>query len=418
MATEITMPALAPSMTEGTLSRWIKKLGDEIKVGDVIAEIETDKALVELEATHSGVLTEILVKDGASNVKVDSVIAILMRPGESAGAPVSDAALSAAPQAAMPVVTSPLAVAFIEAIKERAPSGESRLMASPLAKRLANEHGLDLASIKGTGPNGRIVRADVDAALRTAPGNVKQPDSPSVLFSAPIPVPQSNYQEIPHSSMRRVIAQRLTEAKRDIPHFYLTVDCDVDALLVLRQQMNQVLPDDGKISVNDFIVKAVAATLKKVPAANASWTETAVRQYHTIDICVAVSTPGGLITPVVRTADQKSLGTVSTEIRTLAERARQGRLQPQEFQGGGFTISNLGMYGIREFAAIINPPQACILAVGAAEPRPVVKNGAVVAATVMTCTLSADHRVVDGSVGAEFMSAFKALIEKPYAILI
>lgn len=281
-----------------------------------------------------------------------------------------------------------------------------RLFASPLAKRIANEKGIDLKLIKGTGPNGRIVRADVEKA-GIAPA--------ASMVAAPAPTGEA-YTAIPNTNMRKVIARRLSESKQTVPHFYLTVDCELDDLIALRHKLNEL--DEVKISVNDFIIRAVALALKKIPEANASWTNEAILQYAHADISVAVSTPTGLITPIVRAAETKSLATIATETKDLIARARDGKLKPEEFQGGGFSISNLGMYGVKDFAAIINPPQACILAVGAGEQRPVVKHGELAIATVMSCTLSVDHRAVDGAVGAKFLSAFKRLIEKPYALVV
>ncbi|THF61055.1 pyruvate dehydrogenase complex dihydrolipoamide acetyltransferase, partial [Pseudothauera nasutitermitis] len=295
----------------------------------------------------------------------------------------------------------------------------ARIFASPLARRLALANGLDLAAIGGSGPRGRIVKRDIDTALaaeaRAEPA-AAAPSSASAVEAVPPTAAEAGYELVPHTSMRRVIAQRLSESKQQVPHFYLSVDCRLDALLALRQQLNGAL-EGVKLSVNDFVVKAVAAALKRVPAANASWGADGIRRYREIDVAVAVATPGGLITPVLRQAGAKSIGTISAEVKDLAERARQGKLRPDEYQGGGFTLSNLGMYGVDSFAAIINPPQACILAVGAARKRPVVEGDAIVPATVMNCTLSVDHRVVDGAVGAEFLAAFKGLLENPFGLL-
>ena len=285
-----------------------------------------------------------------------------------------------------------------------------RIFASPLARRLAGSAGLALETVAGSGPHGRIVKADVEAAIKAAP--VAAPRKPVASGSF-----EPAYEEIPNSSMRKVIARRLTEAKRDVPHFYLTVDCEIDSLLHARSELN-ALSDAHKLSVNDFVVRAVALALRKVPAANAAWGEEAIRRYLDVDISVAVATPAGLITPVVRHADKKGLAEISAEIKALAAKARDGKLKPEEYQGGGFTISNLGMYGVKSFSAIINPPQGCILAVGAGEQRPVVKDGVLAVATQMSCTLSVDHRVVDGAVGAEFLAAFKALIQSPLAMLL
>ena len=405
MAIEIRMPALAPSNDEMTLVRWTRKVGDAVKTGEVIAEVETDKALVDVESTGEGIIGKLYVNDGAK-VRVDAVIAVLVKPGEavpqdvaaSPGAPAAQPRPALAPAAAAPAASSSAPVV--------APGG--RVFASPLARRLAAQAALDLSALRGSGPNGRIVRRDVDAAVQAGP--VATP------VRAASPVSAAAYEDIPHSAMRRTIAQRLSESKATVPHFYLTVDCEIDALLDLRRKVNEALPE-GKISVNDFIIKAVARAMAQVPAANASWTETAIRRYRRVDISVAVATPNGLITPIVFDVASKSLNTVSAEVKALAERAKAGRLQPREYQGGSFSISNLGMYGIREFSAIINPPQACILAVGAAEQRPVVRDGQLAVATLMSCTLSADHRVVDGAVGAEFLAAFKAAIQSPHALL-
>ncbi len=398
MPIEILMPAVAPSMTEGNIVRWAKKEGETVKPGEVLLELETDKAVVEVEAQHAGVLGRILVPEGTNGVKVDTPIALLAVNGEDprslaagtrAAAPPAPAA-AAAPAAAPAAVPTP------------APPG-GRIFASPLARRIAKELDVDLARIRGSGPNGRVLKADVLAAARAG--------------AAPAAALAAAFEDIPHTNTRRIIAQRLAEAKRSVPHFYLSIDCEVDALLSARRQANEFI-EGAKLSVNDFVIKAVALALRKVPAANAAWTDTAIRRYRDVDISVAVATPKGLVTPVVRVADQKSVGRISAEMKELSARAQQGRVRPDEYQGGGFTISNLGMYGIREFAAIINPPQACILAVGAAEQRPVVRAGALAVATLMTCTLSVDHRAVDGALGAEFLAAFKKLIESPVALLL
>jgi pyruvate dehydrogenase E2 component (dihydrolipoamide acetyltransferase) len=419
MITDITLPALAPSMLEGTLARWLKKPGETVEAGEQIAEIETDKALVELEAAVGGVLTEILVAQGTANVKVDTVIARVRASGAAAPdtapaapAPASAAlAAPAAPAAVAPIATRPAGAPAKPALRAEM----ARVVASPIARRLAGGHGIDLSALKGTGPNGRIVRADVEMVMqrnaRDEPATAASPPAAAVPAGAA-------YDEIPHTSMRRVIAQRLSESKREVPHFYLKAECQVDALLALRKQVNEDQPDGAKISVNDLIVKAVGHALRRVPDANASWTENAIRRWHSVDISVAVATPGGLITPVVREVDRKSLGVVASEIRSLAQRARDGRLRPEEYQGGGFTISNLGMYGVSEFSAIINPPQACILAVGAAQQQPVVCEGELAVATVLRLTLSVDHRVVDGAVGAQFLAALKSALEKPWAMLV
>lgn len=418
MATEIIMPSVSTSMSEGTLARWLKKDGDAVAKGEVIAEIETDKAILEVEAEAEGIFKS-FVPDGAT-IKVGDPMGALLAPGETLSAAQPAAASPAAVVAEEKVAVAAEALAAQSPGHAPAAHDGTRIFASPLARSLALLHGLDLVTVSGSGPQGRIVKRDIEAArsaqkpaasplVAEAPARPPQPATPQAAGTA--------YEFVPHSSMRRVIAQRLSESKQQVPHFYLTVDCRLDKLLALRQQVNGSLPD-VKVSVNDFVVKAVAAAMKRVSATNASWSDEGVRRYRDIDISVAVATPNGLITPVVRQADAKSVGIISAEVKDLAERARQGKLKPDEYQGGGFTISNLGMYGVRDFAAIINPPQACILAVGAAEKRPVVEDGAIVPATVMTCTLSVDHRVVDGAVGAEFLAAFKALLETPLGLLV
>jgi len=432
MPIQILMPALSPTMTEGTLAKWLKGEGDAVESGDIIAEIETDKATMEIEAVDEGVLAKIMIAEGAEGVPVNTVIAVLLEEGEDASAlEAMDTAPAPAPQTAAAPTPQPAAAAPAPqpAQQPAAPatvaSGE-RIFASPLARRMAEQAGLDLASLAGSGPNGRIVKRDIEAAITggvptSAPASAAAPAAAYVPATAPAPQPGAAYTEVASTTMRKVIAQRLTEAKRDIPHFYLTVDCEVDALLAMRKDLNARTPEgEGayKLSVNDFVVRAVALALRQVPAANATWTDAAVLLYSAIDVAVAVATPGGLITPVVRGADNKGLAAISNEIKSLAERARDGKLAPEEYQGGGFTISNLGMYGVKDFSAIINPPQSCILAVGAGEQRPVVHDGALAIATVMTCTLSVDHRSVDGAVGAEFLAAYKRLIEEPLMMLL
>jgi pyruvate dehydrogenase E2 component (dihydrolipoamide acetyltransferase) len=407
------MPAVAPSMTEGNIVRWAKKQGDTVRQGEILLELETDKAVVEVEAQQDGVLGAILVPEGTNGVKVDTVIALLAAKGED---PATLAVAAGAPKAAAPAASSTPGAAASPAAPAQAPVAPKtggRIFASPLARRIATDLNVDLARVSGSGPNGRVLKADVEAASRAgaaAPAGALA-FAPSVAPSGPA------YEDIPHSNTRRVIAQRLSEAKRSVPHFYLTIDCDVDALLSARKQANDMI-EDLKLSVNDLIIKAVAMALRKIPAANAAWTENAIRRFRDVDVAVAVAAPSGLITPVVRNADAKSLRQISAEMKELAARARASRLRPDEYQGGGFTISNLGMYGIREFAAIINPPQACILAVGASERRPVVRDGALAVATMMTCTLSVDHRAVDGALGAEFLAAFKKLVESPVALFV
>ncbi len=466
MPITLLMPALSPTMTEGTLARWLKKEGDPVKSGDVLAEIETDKATMEMEAVDEGTLGRILVPEGTAGVAVNTPIALLLEDGEDAAALDAAAPAKAKDDGFDPQVLSRLRAmvgddedevapasapakakeadgfdpqvlsrlrAMVDDDAPATPDKGERIFASPLARRIADQKGLDLAAIAGSGPHGRIVKADVEAANVTAPTAVATaPARPMNVSSsvgdhldarlAEAALARANPFEPAFvaeklSSMRRTIASRLTESKTTIPHFYLSADCRIDALLKVRADLNE-RPGGHKLSVNDFVVRAVALALQKVPAANAAWGETVVRRYTDVDISVAVATDGGLITPVVRHADQKGLAVISAEIKALAAKAREGKLRPEEYQGGGFTISNLGMYGIKEFSAIINPPQACILAVGAGEQRPVVKDGALAIATVMTCTLSVDHRVVDGAVGAEFMAAFKGLIEDPLSMLL
>ncbi|MDO8606435.1 MAG: pyruvate dehydrogenase complex dihydrolipoamide acetyltransferase [Phaeospirillum sp.] len=419
MPVQILMPALSPTMTEGNLAKWLKNEGDAVKSGDIICEIETDKATMEFEAADEGVLGKILVPGGTSGVKVNQIIAVLLLDGEDASALMAASAAAPAPAAAVATVPA--------AIPSAAPAGHAlagdRVFASPLAKRIARDGNLDLKTVKGSGPHGRIVKADVEAAIASGP--VKAVPVTATPAAAPKPVPtpvaaspfEPAFEEVPNTSMRKIIARRLTEAKSTIPHFYLSIDCELDALLKVRAELNG-RSDAYKLSVNDFVVRAVALALKKVPAANASWGEDAIKRYTDVDISVAVATPTGLITPIVHHADHKGLAQISNEMKALAVKARDGKLKPEEFQGGGFTISNLGMFGVKDFAAIINPPQGCILAVGAGEQRPVVKAGALAVATVMTVTLSVDHRVVDGAVGAGFLAAFKALIEDPLSMLL
>ena len=418
MAIEILMPALSPTMTEGALARWLKAEGEPVRSGDVLAEIETDKATMEMEAADDGILGRILVPGGTQGVKVNQPIALLLEEGEDASA------LEKAPTAKPhPPAPSPAGRGGDGAPSSPLPAGEGRggeaptdrIFASPLARRLAKESSLDLTAIRGSGPHGRIVKVDVERARQAPRPETPKPAPTEARLTLPSVGPA--YTEVANSTMRKTIARRLSEAKREVPHFYLTIDCGIDALLALRADLN-AKSDQYKLSVNDFVVRAAALALRKVPAANASWGEAATRLFSEVDISVAVATPNGLITPVIHDADHKGLAAISSEMKELAKRARDGKLKPEEYQGGGFSISNLGMYGIREFAAIINPPQGCILAVGAGEQRPVVKDGALAIATVMTCTLSVDHRVVDGAVGAEFLAAFKKLVEDPLTMLL
>ncbi len=428
MPITITMPALSPTMTEGNLSRWLKKEGEKVAPGDVIAEIETDKATMEVEATEEGVLAKILVPEGSEGVPVNTPIAMLLEEGEDASAleAVTAAAAPAPAPTPAPTVEAPATAPAPEAASRSpapaappapsAPATEGeRIFASPLARRMAARAGIDLRGIRGSGPHGRIVKADIERILAGAEAAVPAAEKAPAAQPAP---PAAACEEIPLSTMRKVIARRLTEAKRDIPHFYLTIDCALDALLDMRKRLNERPGAEYKLSVNDFVIKAAALAIREVPDVNASWGGDRLYRYRDIDISVAVAVPGGLITPVVRKADQKGLATISAEMKDMAARAREGKLLPEEYQGGGFSISNLGMYGIREFAAVINPPQACILAVGAGEKRPVVRDGALAVATMMTVTLSVDHRVVDGALGARFLQAFKTLVEDPLALLL
>ena len=442
MPINILMPALSPTMTEGTLAKWHVKEGDDVTSGDVVAEIETDKATMEVEAVEEGTVGKLLIAEGTEGVAVNTPIAVLLEEGEDAGAiaappppaaapvpaPAAAAGNGSAPAAApaaQPAAPVPLAAA--------AGNGANRTFASPLARRMAEQAGLDLGSLTGSGPHGRIIKVDIEAAL--AGGVPAAPPAAAPTGNALVPAPAAapaasgpsakdladllgmTYEAVPNSNMRKTIARRLGEAKQTIPHFYLSIDCELDNLLAVRKELNA--RDEGfKLSVNDFVIRASALALKAVPAANASWTDAEILLYDHADVSVAVATPNGLITPVIKQAEGKGLAQISNEMKDLAGRAREGKLKPEEYQGGTFSVSNLGMYGITEFAAIINPPQGCILAVGAGQQRPVVKDGALAVATVMTCTLSVDHRVVDGAVGAEFLAAFKKLIEDPLAMLL
>ncbi|MGE8658312.1 MAG: pyruvate dehydrogenase complex dihydrolipoamide acetyltransferase [Achromobacter sp.] len=426
MAHLIKLPSVAADADAGTLHQWLKQEGDTVAVGEALAEIETEKAIVEINAEQAGVLGRIVVQAGPASVPINTVIGVLLAPGEDAAAidqalaeNGTQAAKPAAPAATAQAATAPAAGATANAASTAAPVAAAsaarttatdapapgtRRFASPLARRLAAQWHVNLLDVQGTGPHGRIVRRDVEAARDRAPA------------VAP-PTQRAAARRVPHSGMRRAIARRLTESKQQVPHFTLTVDCRMDALLALRAQANQ--GGAVKLSVNDFIVRAAALALREVPEVNASWHDDAIEFHAGADICVAVATDGGLVTPIVRDADVKPLSAIASEIVELAGRAKVNRLKPEEFTGGSLTVSNLGMYGIKQFAAIINPPQAAILAVGAAERRPVVDDsGEIKAATVMTVTLSADHRVVDGAVGARWLAALRALIENPVRILL
>ena len=446
MPINITMPALSPTMEEGNLAKWLVKEGDAVAPGDIIAEIETDKATMEVEAVDEGTVAKILVPEGTEAVKVNALIAVLAGDGEdaaeaaktagqsggdngAASAPKAPAEASAAPvEPAASPAPAPAPVGTPAAVNG---AGGTRTFASPLARRIARDAGIDVAAIAGSGPKGRVVKADVEAVIASGGAAAKAPAAPA---AAPAPKPMSDdtvlklfeegsYDLVKHDNMRKTIARRLVEAKSTIPHFYLTVECELDALLKLRAELNKSAPvrDDKpvyKLSVNDMIIKALALSLRDVPDANVSWTdENMVRHAHA-DVGVAVSIPGGLITPIVRRAEEKGLSTISNEMKDMAGRARERKLKPEEYQGGSSAVSNLGMMGIKEFSAVINPPHATILAVGAGEQRAVVRDGAVAIATMMSVTLSTDHRAVDGALGAELLGAFKGYIENPMGMLV
>ncbi|KRA75538.1 branched-chain alpha-keto acid dehydrogenase subunit E2 [Caulobacter sp. Root656] len=435
MSIDILMPALSPTMEEGTLAKWHVKVGDTVKAGDVIAEIETDKATMEVEAVDEGVIEAILVDAGTENVKVNAPIAKLAGEGESPAPPPAKAAPAAEAPKAAPAPAAPAQAAGETAAPAKpapaaAPSGD-RVFASPLARRLASAANLDLKSIAGTGPHGRVVKADVEAAQKggapaakaaptAAPGAASAPAEPrKVLSLEQMGIPAGSYDLVPLDGMRKTIARRLTDSFRDVPHFPLTIDLEIDALLAARAKINHLLEGQGvKVSVNDIIIKAVAVALKRVPEANASYTPEGIALHKHADIAVAVAIDGGLITPIVRAAETKGLAQISAEVKDLAARAKSKKLKPEEFQGGTFSVSNLGMFGIKAFASIINEPQGAIMSVGAGEQRPVVKNGELAVATVMTVTLTCDHRVVDGAIGAKFLAAFKPLIEEPLTLIV
>ena len=451
MPINITMPALSPTMEEGNLAKWLVKEGDKVSPGDVIAEIETDKATMEVEAVDEGTLAKIVVPAGTEGVKVNALIAVLAGEGEDASAAAKGGAAAPAkmeapkaevpkaePAKAEPVAKPAQAAAPVPAANGHA-AGE-RIFASPLARRIAKDAGVDLAAVSGSGPHGRVVKADVESAV--AGGGAKVGPSTKATApaagAAPAAKPMSDdatlklfepgsYELVPHDNMRKTIARRLVEAKSTIPHFYLTMDCEIDALLKLRSELNAAAPvkktEKGdvpayKLSVNDMVIKAMALALKAVPDANASWTDSAMVKHKHADVGVAVSIPGGLITPIVRRADEKTLSVISNEMKDLAARAKGRKLKPEEYQGGTTAVSNLGMFGVKDFSAVINPPHATILAVGAGEERAVVRKGAVVVANVMSVTLSTDHRAVDGALGAELLSAFKRYIENPLGMLV
>ncbi|MGO6814791.1 pyruvate dehydrogenase complex dihydrolipoamide acetyltransferase [Rhizobium brockwellii] len=455
MPINITMPALSPTMEEGNLSKWLVKEGDKVKSGDVIAEIETDKATMEVEAVDEGTVAKLVVAAGSEGVKVNALIAVLAADGEdvsaaasSAGsaAPAPKADGAAAPKAEAapaPAQSTPAAAPVAAAAPASVSSDGSRAFSSPLARRLAKEAGIDLSAVAGSGPHGRVVKSDIEAAV--AGGGAKAAAPAAAAASAPqasaAPAPAAaapkgaseeavlklfepgSYELVPHDGMRKTIARRLVESKQTIPHFYVSVDCELDALLALRAQLNDAAPRKDsapayKLSVNDMVIKAMALALRDVPDANVSWTDSNMIKHKHADVGVAVSIPGGLITPIIRKAEQKTLSVISNEMRDLGKRAKDRKLKPEEYQGGTSSVSNMGMMGVKNFAAVVNPPHATILAVGAGEQRVVVKKGEMAIATVMSVTLSTDHRCVDGALGAELLQAFKGYIENPMGMLV
>lgn len=446
MPVNILMPALSPTMEKGNLAKWLKKEGDAIKSGDILAEIETDKATMEVEAVDEGILARIVVPEGTADVAVNEIIGVIAGEGEDAksvaapsAAPAkSEATPNAEAKAVEPAPAAPAAAQAAAGQPAAHGADGSRPFASPLARRLAKDAGLDLAKVQGSGPHGRIVERDIETAKAGGGAKAAPAAAPAAAAPRPAPAPLAagpseeavkklfepgSYEEIPHDGMRKTIARRLTEAKQTIPHFYVTVDCELDALLKLRAELNAAAPEkDGKpaykLSVNDMVIKALALALRAVPDANVSWTDGAMLKHKHADVGVAVSIPGGLITPIIRDACHKPLSQISNEMKDMAARAKTRKLKPEEYQGGTSAVSNLGMFGVKDFAAVINPPHATILAVGAGEPRAVVKNGALAIATIMSVTLSTDHRAVDGALGAELLQAFKGYVEKPMAMLV
>ena len=458
MATNILMPALSPTMEKGNLAKWLKKEGDKVKAGDIIAEIETDKATMEYEAVDDGTLAKIVVPEGTQDVAVNALIAVLAADGEDVKAAASGAASAPAkaPEAKPAQKPTASSTPSFETRPSAAPQDEAkrsphpeegakapvskgeggRIFSSPLARRLAKDAGIDLSRITGSGPHGRIIASDVEAA-KSGKG-LKPGAAPATAASAGAPAAapsmsdsqilglyeQGSYETIPHDGMRRTIAQRLTAATNSMPTFYLTVDCDLGRLMTAREDINAAAPKgaDGKpaykLSVNDFVIKAMAIALQKIPEANVSWTEAAMLRHKHSDIGVAVALPFGLITPIIRQAELKTLSAISIEMKDLAARAKNKKLKPNEYQGGSSSVSNLGMYGIKDFTAVINPPQSSILAVGTGEERAVVRNGQIVAAAMMSVTLSCDHRAIDGALGAELITAFKRLIENPVMMVV
>ncbi|MCL7997640.1 pyruvate dehydrogenase complex dihydrolipoamide acetyltransferase [Brucella sp. 21LCYQ03] len=448
MPIKITMPALSPTMEEGNLSKWLVKEGDKVTSGDVIAEIETDKATMEVEAVDEGIVAKLVVPAGTEGVKVNALIAILAEDGEDVAEAAKGGDAAPAPKAEAKAETpkeepkkEAAPAAAPAPVKAEAPAAASaanngeRVFASPLARRIAKDAGVDVSAVKGTGPHGRVVQRDVEAAIKSG-GAKATSAAPQAAASAPKPqsddailklFEEGTYEIVPHDGMRKTIARRLVESKQTVPHFYLTIDCELDALLALRSQINSAAPltktEKGevpayKLSVNDLVIKAVALALRDIPEANVSWTEGGMVKHKRADVGVAVSIPGGLITPIVRQSESKTLSAISNEMKDLAKRARDRKLKPDEYQGGSTSVSNLGMFGVKDFAAIINPPHATIFAIGAGEQRAVVKNGEVKVATVMSVTLSTDHRAVDGALAAELAQAFKRHIENPMGMLV
>ena len=441
MPIEILMPALSPTMNDGNLIKWCKNEGDTIDIGDIIAEIETDKATMEFEAVDGGRLAKIIVPEGTQAVTVNTPIALLLEEDEDEDALSSYGKLSQSESHQPEISATTSQVSSIQTTSPSKPKDQQtivptdgRIIASPLARRMAKTYGYDLSTIQGSGPNGRIIKSDIlTVAEKQRTSEAVSPTvspSPSFAETAPRAAPLSktpdprilidtlgmSYDAVPHTMMRTTIARRLTEAQT-VPHFYLTIDCRIDSLLQIRADLNG-RSDEYKISVNDFIIRAAALALQKVPEANAAWSDQAILRFHHADIAVAVSVPGGLITPIVKKAETKGLALISNTMRELSTKARAGQLKPEEYTGGTFSVSNLGMYGIRDFAAVLNPPQGCILAVGAGEKRPVVTDQAIDVATIMTCTLSIDHRVIDGVIGAQFLAVFKKLVEDPLSMLL
>jgi pyruvate dehydrogenase E2 component (dihydrolipoamide acetyltransferase) len=449
MATNILMPALSPTMEEGKLAKWLVKEGDTVKSGTILAEIETDKATMEFEAVDEGKIGKILIAEGTEGVKVNAPIAVLLDEGEKLGdagvdIPSAMKDIKAAVKAEVPLTPTAAngkAAAPVSLSPKggegaaRSAAGEGvRIFASPLAKRIAAQKGLDISAIAGTGPRGRIVKSDVEnakpgAAKPAAAGAPAAAGGAGIPGVAPLPdarllYPAGSYTETPHDNMRKAIAKRLTSAKTLIPHYYLTIDCNLDALMAVREKMNAAAPKGKdkvpayKLSVNDFIMKASAMALMKHPDVNASWTDTAILRHKDADVGVAVALDFGLITPIIFKAQTKGLVEISNEVKTLAALAKEKKLKPNQYEGGGFSVSNLGMYGIKSFTSIINPPQSCIIAVGAGEERAVVRDGKVEISTIMTVTMSADHRVVDGGTGAKFLGTLKQFIEEPASMLL